>query len=398
MLRQPLAPIPPRPRVAAINNFLVAHRRSLALLSCLALGVLGVVFLIVSTRGVLAENTAIDFHAYWRAALAIRTGDSPYLAGQLTGPIGPMGLDLYRYPPALAVLLVPLSLLGSGPAYLVWSLASGLAFWLAIMLALRAGGTGLSWRSSAAGLVGLILFFPVFDSLWKGNLEGFEALLLAVALVGGVRAGAASTALAWLKVAPVLVIPAALLAGGRRAWLGFGAVCVAVALTIPLAPTAWADLGRVLLNEAGGDPVLPQNFAPAVVLGGLVPGYPGLIFDLRLLVFASVAGLIVSSLWLARRPAGWPLALTAAIYASLLAPGTLWFHYTAVLLVPVAYAWPRADGLRRTELLAALGLIAFGPANRPLFLVGLVVLGLLLARLLTPEGRPKAGIDEPVLA
>jgi alpha-1,2-mannosyltransferase len=381
-------PVSPPPPVALTPLALVArHRRFFggAALAA-ALAVLLVLFAGLS-QGTLAGNDGIDFRAYWLAANAVWIGHSPYAAVLSAGPVGPLGADLYRYPPVLAVLLGPLSLLPLDLASGAWLVASSLVFWAAILLGLRSGGTHLDFATVAWSGLGLVLFFPLVDSLWKGNLEAIEALALALALRQGALAGALTTTLAWLKVAPVLAVPAALVAGGRRAVLGALAVCGLVALSLPLAPAAWGEFPRVLANEISGPTDVPQNFAPAVVIGALAPGIPALEGAVRLLALAGVLVLVGGSLILARRPGGWPLALLAAIYASLLAPGTLWFHYLAILLPFVAYAWNRASDRERAALVTILVLVSLGPYNRLLLLAAIGVLGGLLARLL----RPRAG-------
>ena len=57
-------------------------------------------------------QVGIDFGDYWTAATRVAHGTSPYAPEMLAGPVDAMGTDRFRYPPPLAQVLVPLSLLG----------------------------------------------------------------------------------------------------------------------------------------------------------------------------------------------------------------------------------------------------------------------------------------------
>ena len=71
-----------------------------------------------------------------------------------------------------------------------------------------------------------------------------------------------------------------------------------------------------------------------------------------------------------------PCARRATV-ALLLLPGTLWYHYLAVLLALAALAWPRADTLARGLLLVGAATVTVGGVTQSL--IGLIGSALLLA-------------------
>jgi len=308
-----------------------------------------------------SRQFAVDFRDYWLAAGRMAQGLSPYAAKMLEGPLGSQGLDVYRYPPVLAALLVLLSGLDYITAGWIWVGVSVTALGVGLALALRAGGTNLSVRVALWTGVATVWFFPTLDSLWKGNVEGLQVLLLALALVGLANArGPAVVAAAWLKIAPVLLLPALIARDGRRGlvWLLTGSAILVLPAFL-LAPAGFWQLPRILANIAGADSVVSTNLAPSswitILTGSTVMG------DLlRLAAIVAALVLVLTSVYLARRPAGWPAAVIVGTAAALLGPGTIWSHYLLVLLPLAAYAWPRLSFEDRARLcIAGLGLSVF---------------------------------------
>jgi hypothetical protein len=303
-----------------------------------------------------------DFSDYWLAAGRMSGGHSPYAPEMLSGPIPAQGPDRFRYPPVFAQLLIPLSWLPEQIAAGVWFGVQSVTLALALYIAARAGGVRSRWdRAIAVGLA-FSLYLPIYDGLMKGNVEGPMTLLLALALVASERgAGIALACATLIKVVPGAALPA-LAARGRRALAGFVAACAV--LVIPsalLAPGAWRDYAVVLPNMLAGSVAYQNNLAPAGALAsdpGLAP-YAGLAVPAHLLFVGAAVLLVVLSIWLARRPSGWPAALLAATVGSILAPGAIWYHYTVVLLPFVFYGWGRTSIRVRLGLLAGLTCFVF---------------------------------------
>ena len=308
---------------------------------------------------------------------ASRVGTSPYATEMLAGPIDAQGIDRYRYPPTFAQLLVPLTALDQGAALWLLLVLQVAAIAAAVGLALRMAGLlrpePVLWAGAAT-----LLFLPVFDSLWKGNVSGFLSLLVMLAAMGGATGGSAVALATLLKVAPVTFVPAWFAVDGRsRRGLVLTALGV-VALSALLAPTAWRDYLSVLPNLVSGAADEATNVAPwSVVARSGVPEVLGGVVRVISLVVAVTA--IAASVVVIRRRGGLPVAATLATIAMLLLPAALWYHYLAVLLPLAILAWPSATRSERVSLVGAGALVTGGVAWLPLATIGAA--GLLLISL-----------------
>ena len=345
-----------------------------------------------------SQQFAVDFRDYWLAAGRMAGHASPYAAKMLEGPLGSQGLDIYRYPPVLAFFLIPLSGLDYIAAGWVWVGISIAALIGGMAIALRAGGTVISGRVAIWAGAATVWFLPCLDSLWKGNVEGLQVLLLAMALVEVANTrGPAVVAAAWLKIAPVLTVPALIARDGRQGlvWL-FAISAIAVVPAFVWAPDGFWQLPRILVNIAGSDSVISTNLAPhswmTILTGSTLVGSV-----VRMTAIVGAGVLVLVSVALARRPGGWPAALVAATAAALLGPGTIWGHYLLVLLPLTAYAWPRLNfgdrvhlviagaGMSLFELALVVALAGLTAANAVQFIAAVAWLGILLRALWPAE-------------
>jgi hypothetical protein len=317
-----------------------------------------------------AGQYAFDFGAYHAAAADVAAGRSPYAADMFTGPIPAQGEVLYKYPPLLAQLLVPLAALPLGSAAAIWFVAQAAAILAGVWLAVRAGGAASSIETFAWCAVAATFFLPNFDTLWKGNVSGFLALTVAVALVGGTAGGAGAMAATLIKTTPVVMLVPALFAG-RRVLIGIALALPVLAVSVLLSPGAWLDFMRVIPNLLNGPSVFANNMAPHSLMATALPTLP-LAADIAraLAVGAGVAALGASVVLARRLASGWPAAVSLAVAASLLLPSATWYHYLAVLLPLAAFAWVRATRGQRFALLAGAGGITLGLAWFPLVVVG----------------------------
>lgn len=333
---------------------------------------------------------AFDFQAYHAAAADIAAGRSPYAAEMFEGPIPAQGAVLYKYPPLLAQLLVPLAALPLSTAAAIWLVAQAAAILGAVWFAALAGGARRSIETFAWAAVAATFFLPNFDTLWKGNVSGFLALAVGLALAGGLAGGAGSLAAALLKTTAAVLLAPALFAG-RRVAMGVVIGLPVVVTSFVLSPSAWFDFARVIPNLLNGPSLFANNMAPHSLVAFALPTVP-LAADIAR-VIAVGAGLVavVASVVLARPGNGWPAALTLGVAASLLLPSATWYHYLAVLLPVAAFAWTRATGRQRAALLAGASSVSLGLAWFPLVICGSVALigGALSA--LWPSTRARIG-------
>lgn len=316
-----------------------------------------------------AGQYAFDFQVYYTAAGNVARGQTPYAASMFTGPIAAQGALLYKYPPFLAQLLVPLSALPLGVAAAVWFVLQFLAVYSATWLAARAGGAARSIETLAWCAAATTLFLPVFDTLWKGNVSGFLALAVAASVAGGMGAGVGVVSATLIKTTPVvLVAPTAV--AGRRAFNGLLLGLPVLAVSMVLSPGAWVDFARIIPNLLAGSSNFPTNLAPDNLVSMGLPGLALAGSATRVLTVGLGIACLVTAVLLARSRPNWPAALTLAVAASLLLPSATWYHYLAVLLPLAAFAWPRAGRVARTGLAAGATMVTAGLAALPLTVVG----------------------------
>jgi alpha-1,2-mannosyltransferase len=320
-----------------------------------------------------AGQYAFDFQAYHGAAADIAAGRSPYAADMFSGPIPAQGEVLYKYPPLLAQLLIPLAALPLAGAAAIWFVAQAAAILAAVWLSIRAGGATQSVETLAWCAVAATFFLPNFDTLWKGNVSGFLALTVAAVLMGGIGGGAGSVAATLLKTTPVVMLVPALFAG-RRVLTGVALGLPVLVLSVLLSPTAWLDFVRVIPNLLSGPSVFANNLAPHSLVATALPALPLAADIARILALGVGVAALVVSVILARRSSGWVAAVTLALAASLLIPSATWYHYLAVLLPLAAFAWARASSRQRVALIAGASGVSLGLVWFPLVVAGAVTM------------------------
>ena len=370
---------PPARRLASAPGVRTLASPRFRLLIAGTLAILGVLILGAAMLRQAADPTGqfgIDFGDYHGAARALLETGHPYAPEMLAGPVDAQGLERYRYPPPLAQLLAPLAGLPVGTAAAVWLLAQAVAMVAAVWLALGAAGVPRHPERAAWSVVACLVFMPVFDTLWKGNVSGFVALIVALVAMGGATAGVGAAAGTLLKVVPGTLLPL-LLADGRRAVLaGLAAAAVVVGLSVLVTPTAWADYAVVLPNLLGGSADYATNLAPATLADRAGVAAP-ISSVVRLITLAAAILLTLAAPIVAWRHHGFhgrAAGVTLATAAMLLLPAATWYHYLAALLPVAALAWPAASVRGRLGLLAAAAAIAVGVAALPLATLGATVL------------------------
>jgi hypothetical protein len=158
-----------------------------------------------------------DSHSYWLAGRAIMEGRSPYEL--TTGPVVPFA---YRYPPPMAQVMAPVSMvLGA------WTFEY---FWIAMI------GVCLAWLTRWRPLVALALvaLLPVSVELWYRNVN----IVLAVIIVLDIRRWPALFRVgAVVKLSPAVGVVYLAAAGRWRAvWQVIAVVAAIGALSWLLGP------------------------------------------------------------------------------------------------------------------------------------------------------------------
>ena len=198
------------------------------------------------------EDPGRDFLNYWASALLAADG-RPGLAydpGRYQAFQQPLvgtgfGWRIYSYPPVMMLLCRPLALLSFVPAFWAWSLFGiGLCAWSLSRL--------VGWRMAAVATIGApAAFFNLVD----GQNGYYSAVLLVWGLaLAEQRPWFAGLLLGMLFAKPQLgiLVPVALVAGGRWRTLAAAAGCVillAAASVILLGPDIWTGFFDQMVRE-----------------------------------------------------------------------------------------------------------------------------------------------------
>lgn len=210
----------------------------------------------IAAPGFGGEAIRLDFTAFWAAAKLALAGeplaafDPDRLRAALAlAPGTPPGDLFWLYPPGWHIAVAPLGLLPFTAAYLVFSAVTLAAFAAAARrpAAPLPGGLVLVLASPAV-LIALLL--GNMSLLWTAGLVG------ALAALGQGRAVLAGLLIALLTIKPQLglLIPVALVAGGRwrtLGWAALGAAAVLVLSTAVMGLAYWQHFFAAMRLMAG---------------------------------------------------------------------------------------------------------------------------------------------------
>jgi hypothetical protein len=306
----------------------------------------------------------------YRAGAAISHGITPYHPAALDAEVrklragGTVGwIASPRYPPAVLLAAVPLSLLPFAAAAVLFVLMSAAA----IVIALRLLGVR-DWRCVALALLSPASLY----GLWVGNLS--PMLLLGVALVWHLR-----SRVRVLAVAVAATIAAKLFLWPLAVWLAvtrrFRAFTLASSLALGGVLAAWAVIGFadmtsyphmlsdvVYIGEARGSSLVSLLLSAGASVGVA-----------RATTITCAVCLLVAAGFAARRPNGDRTAFALIVVAALIATPVVWMHYMVLLFVPIALFSRRLSPIWFIPMLAS-----WAPAYD--LVIELIVLGWVLAQ------------------
>lgn len=297
----------------------------------------------------------IDFASFWNVGKFVLQGNAEAAYG--FGPHASPTLLPSAYPPPFLFVVAPLALLQFGPAFLLWTLATGAAYLAAARSRMAFANPGAAYN----GLVGQNGF------LTAGILLGGLRLVSSRPVLGGALLGTMI-----VKPQLALMLPVVVIAG--RLWAAIPAAAASAAILLGAAALIFGtDSYYGFAGTLGlyGD-WLQSGHWPWPMLASFYA--IGRWFGLGEFAWAlhwGVAAGAATAVWLAWRR-GWDSRVPVAASASLLISPYL-FAYDSVLLVsPLAWLYvrhPRWAAL--VWLLAALQLVrAFGgydgPATTPI--------------------------------
>jgi len=251
----------------------------------------------------------LDLTAYEQAADRLVETGSPYSAELKAGPIDNDARNVsigYFYPPPLAQLFTLVRNVDHRVLATTWTVLQAVAAFIVLPLVWRRSGG----RPHLIPLLWLVAFaiasYPFQFALIVGNVSGWSALLVAVALVTQPRVqGLVAGGLGLLKTVNVPILAVAVAHRPSRL-PALALVIAAVAVSVLLAPGAWLAWLDVLPNllalPPGGAPdsVSPASMLRDSSLGGVAAAL-GSLAAVGLLILAA---LLVRSWCRSRSPHG----------------------------------------------------------------------------------------------
>lgn len=306
-----------------------------------------------------ADWWGYDFSAYWLAARHVLDGLPVYSAEQLAGPFSPQQQFLYLYPPFFAVVMTPLAALFNDyrEAQWVWAILGGLIVTGSVIAVARA--EGLVGRRQLLLLLGAVFALHAVPlEMFMGNVHILLLGMFSVAWLGIRRgdsrgeyiAGAAIGIAALIKLFPLLIVLWFVATGHRRAAIAAFATAAALAL-LSLPATGiqqWLDFPQMLANAE--QPRYGSTLDPTSWVAEVID------FNVARVVVAVVGVAIL--LWSARsQPAR--VSFGVAVMVSLLLVPTLYGHYLAIAVLPIALSVAHYRG-GLAPALAYLGIFAAG--------------------------------------
>jgi hypothetical protein len=262
-----------------------------------------------------------DFRAYYDGGQSYVHLHSPYVDPSLPDLAGQQN---FVYPPPLAALFAPISLIPYPIAAALFIVGSGVLLGVALrVLGIR------DWRCYGAVLLGL----PLQKGLALGTLSPLLAVLLALVWRYRDRAAIAAPALSLLVVSKLFLWPVAILFLVTRRFRTFaaavGITLVAVAAaSLPLGPTVFSDYPRLV------DAVSRLEATSSISLYSLAAalGLSGV--QSTVATVAVVGLLIVGASRCARTDEC--RAFRILVVAALASSPIVWEHYLVFLIVPLA--------------------------------------------------------------
>jgi hypothetical protein len=295
-----------------------------------------------SLRSLGGLATPFDLAVFLSAGEAVRHGESPYVDAAVVAEGQPAP---YVYPPVLAFLVAPLTLL---PETIRGSSTPGILFTLILIASTVGALLALDvkdWRCYPVALL-----YPVtLENFEYGALGPVLALLVALGWRHRDRVSGAAAAIGAAVVLKIFLWPLVVWLAATRRWkAAAGAAGAAVALAL----VSWAVIGFRGLTEYPSllrrlsDVEAESSYSAFALLRTIdVPELAA-----RGIVISVCAGLLVLA-WRAARAPGSDRderdrrSLTFVLAAGFALTPILWLHYLVLLVVPIALVRPRLSAL-----------------------------------------------------
>jgi hypothetical protein len=296
-------------------------RRVLSTALLLAVAAMFLVTLVASTG---SSRLAPDFRwGYLDAAHSVRVGESPYAGDD-------DGFD-YLYPPVLAEVLVPLTVLPD-------DVSSFCAF--AVSVAAVLGALAILGVRDVRCYAAVVIWTPGWNAFELANVSALLTLLAAI--VWRYRDGAwrSAAALGTALSLKLFFWPLAVWAAATRR---LGVAGLALAIGCALALVSWTVIGFTGF-AAYPDVLWGQPFEDSYSVIGIAAAL-GFDEGVGRVAMAVVGGSLLAAVVHLGRRQDEERAFLCAVFASLALSPVLWLHYFVLLSVPLAIARPRFSAL-----------------------------------------------------
>ncbi len=296
-----------------------------------------------SLRSLGGLHVPFDFQVFLQASEAVRDGDSPYVDPDVVISEGQPAP--YVYPPVLALLIAPMTVL---PETVAGSSTPGVLFTL-ILVACTVGALlaleVADWRCYPVALL-----YPVtLENFEYGAIGPILALLVALGWRYRDRGGGGAVAIGTSVDLKVFLWPLLVWLAATRRW---SAAATAAGVAAALALASWAVIGFRGLTDY---PALLRRLADLEAENSysafaLLRTVDAPVFVARAIVVVGCATLLVLAWRAARAPSSERgecdrRSLTFALAAGFVLTPILWLHYLVLLIVPIALARPRLSAL-----------------------------------------------------
>ena len=322
-----------------------------------------------------------DFGAYYIAARALASGESPFdsqAAARLAADAGVQYHSPYIYPPLLALVLSPLAALPYRAAAAVWFILSAGA----LLASLRLLRPLVQLPGRTYGWVCAAVFFlpPVHHTLQHGQITNFLLLMIVIGAIGGSGAAAWVGIAAALKVFPATLAGVYALSGHLAALLTMVGSAVILTLAGAIAePAATGDFvrrvgpqlaveRRLAPNNQSVDAVMARWFEPHWFVTPIVDA-PVVGRLARYLTTLVIVALTLRALASIRRADGVIVQLrrfSLVLAAMLIVSPIVWDHYYVLLLLPAAVLYRDSDDPTVHVLLLTAGVLLLSHRYWPL--------------------------------
>jgi hypothetical protein len=341
---------------------------------------------------------ATDFISFWAAGKLVLAGHGTdaydwaiHKAVATSNGIDIRGHFTFQYPPTFLLLTPALALVSYPAAMLIWT-ATGLSLYLAAVRLIS--GT---WNATIAALA-----WPAV--LWNA-VVGQTGFLTAALLGAGIalidrRPALAGLCFGLLTYKPQfgLLIPVALIAGGRWRVIGWAALstlafCAASVAILGVTPwsaflASFSRAGEAILTDGAAD------FSKLQSLYGYVRSLGGSAEAAWLAHGAFVLLLAIFTAWIWHSAAAFDLKAAALSAATILASPYSFIYDFAALAIPLVFLGRAGFSSRELPfVIAAALLVGWGPADHLAtgLLAGLLVLGLAVGRVMLAALSRNAG-------